>query len=123
MTDSIAPVVDAGLVDLVEPTAQVTDEISLIPTPGHTPGHVSVVIKSKGEEAIITGDMMHHPIQFAEHDRMVNFDMDKEQGVATRRSFVDRVGGKDVLVIGTHFCHPTSGYVERDAKNWKFRAE
>jgi glyoxylase-like metal-dependent hydrolase (beta-lactamase superfamily II) len=122
MADSIAPVVDAGLVDLIEPTDKITDEVSLIPTPGHTPGHVSVLIKSKGEEAIITGDMMHHPIQFAECDRLANFDMDKEQGLKTRRAVIERVADRKVLVIGTHFCHPSSGYVLRDGTKWKLKA-
>ncbi len=122
MTDSIAPVVDAGLVDLIGPTAQVTEEVSLIPTPGHTPGHVSVVIRSQGEEAIITGDMMHHPIQLAECDRVANFDMDHEQGVKTRKAFIERVADKNILVIGTHFSHPSSGYVVRGEKNWKLKA-
>ncbi len=108
MEDSINPVFDAGLVELVGPTAQITDEVSIFPTPGHTPGHVSVAIRSKGEEAIITGDMMHHPIQLAEWERHVNFDMDKEAGVKSRRAFIDRVADKKVLVIGTHFTHPTS---------------
>ena len=64
--DSVLPVLDKGLVDLVESTHQITDEVSLIPTFGHAPGHVSVKIASKGEEAVITGDLMHHPIQCAE---------------------------------------------------------
>jgi len=122
MTDSIKPVVDAGLVDLIEPTDKVTDEVSLIPTPGHTPGHVSVHIKSKGQEAIITGDMMHHPIQFAEVDRIANFDMDQDQGLKTRKAMIERVADKNILVIGTHFTHPSSGYVVSDAKNWKLKA-
>ncbi|HEY0300695.1 MAG TPA: MBL fold metallo-hydrolase [Rhizomicrobium sp.] len=122
MTDSIRPVVDAGLVDLIGPTARITDEVSVFPTPGHTPGHVSVLIQSKGEEAVITGDMMHHPIQFAEHERRVNFDMDKDAGIKTRRAMIERVADKKVLVIGTHFCHPSSGYVVSDAQSWKLKA-
>src|SRR5712691_4654825 len=63
--DSVRPVLDAGLVDLVEPTHRVSEEVWLEPTPGHTPGHASVRISSRGEEAVITGDLMHHPIQCA----------------------------------------------------------
>ena len=63
--DSVPPVFDAGLVDLVETDARVCEEIDLIPTIGHTPGHVSVRIRSRGEEALITGDFMHHPCQIA----------------------------------------------------------
>ncbi|HAD07925.1 MAG TPA: MBL fold metallo-hydrolase, partial [Porticoccaceae bacterium] len=48
-----------------DPNHRVNDEISLIPTPGHTPGHASVLIQSNGEEAVITGDMFHHPLQMA----------------------------------------------------------
>lgn len=119
--DSIAPVVDAGLVDFIGPDMQITDEVSLFPSPGHTPGHVSVMIKSKGQEAIITGDMMHHPIQLAEADARGNFDMDKEQGVKTRKDFYKRVEDKNILIIGSHFCDPSSGYIVKDKKNWKLK--
>jgi glyoxylase-like metal-dependent hydrolase (beta-lactamase superfamily II) len=63
--DSVRSIIEAGLHKLVEMDHQLTDEISLEPTPGHTPGHVSVRISSLGQHAIITGDMMHHPIQCA----------------------------------------------------------
>jgi glyoxylase-like metal-dependent hydrolase (beta-lactamase superfamily II) len=119
--DSIDPVIEAGLVDFIGPDIQLTDEVSIFPSPGHTPGHVSVAIKSKGQEAIITGDMMHHPIQLAEADVPGNFDMQKEVGVKTRKDFYNRVADKDVLIIGSHFCDPSSGYIVKDTKNWKLK--
>ncbi len=91
-TTPIDPVVAAGLVDYITPDYQVTDEVSLFPTPGHTPGHVSVLIRSQGQEAVITGDLMHHPIQLVEPLRPGNFDMDKPQGGLTRQAFVERFG-------------------------------
>jgi glyoxylase-like metal-dependent hydrolase (beta-lactamase superfamily II) len=118
MHDSIDPVLEAGLVDFIEPEHQITDEVSLFPTPGHTPGHVSVLIRSRGEEAVITGDLLHHPIQLSYPMRHGNFDMDKDQGALTRQAFVDRFGGKKVLVIGSHFCDPTSGWIVRDGEQW-----
>ncbi len=123
MGDSINPVFDAGLVELVGPTAQITDEVSIFPTPGHTPGPCQ-----RGDPLQGRGSRHHRrhdapPDQLAEWERHVNFDMDKEAGVKSRRAFIDRVADKNVLVIGTHFTHPTSGYVVRDAKNWKLRAE
>ncbi len=63
--DSIRPNIEAGTHELVESTHQICPEITLDPTPGHTPGHVSVVIESAGAKAVITGDLMHHPIQVA----------------------------------------------------------
>src|SRR5262244_1536638 len=65
LADSVAPVWAAGLVDLVATDQQICDEVTLVPTLGHTPGHVSVRISSQGEEALITGDFMHHPCQIA----------------------------------------------------------
>jgi glyoxylase-like metal-dependent hydrolase (beta-lactamase superfamily II) len=118
--DSIEPVVEAGLVDLVESNHEITDEVWLEPTPGHTPGHVSVRISSKGNEAVITGDLMHHPVQLAEPDWHGNFDMDKAQAARTRRDFITRYENKKALVIGSHFCDPTAGYIVRDKRNWRF---
>jgi glyoxylase-like metal-dependent hydrolase (beta-lactamase superfamily II) len=119
--DSIDPVVEAGLVDYVGPDHRITDEVSLFPTPGHTPGHVSVLIESRGQRAVITGDMMHHPIQLIDPGRHANFDMDKDTGARTRLDFVERFGGKDVLVIGSHFSDPTSGWIVRDGNTWKLK--
>ncbi len=121
--DAIQPVIDAGLVDWVPPDHRITDEVSMFPTPGHTPGHVSVHISSKGQEAVITGDVVHHPVQFAEPDRVNNFDMDKEAGRLMRRSFFDKYADKPSTVIGSHFAEPTSGRIVRDGDLWRFVAD
>ena len=65
MGDSIQPIFDAGLAELVELDHAISPEIRLTPSIGHTPGHVSVLIESEGERAAITGDMTHHPAQMA----------------------------------------------------------
>jgi glyoxylase-like metal-dependent hydrolase (beta-lactamase superfamily II) len=121
--DSIDPVVAAGLVDYITPDYKITDEVSLFATPGHTPGHVSVLIRSRGEEAVITGDLMHHPIQLADPQRPVNFDMDKTRGAQTRQAFVDRFGDSKVLIIGSHFCEPTAGWIVRNGTGWKLNVD
>ncbi|MBE0621775.1 MAG: MBL fold metallo-hydrolase, partial [Burkholderiales bacterium] len=76
MGDSVRPIIDAGLAELVDMNHVLTPEVRLEPTPGHTPGHVSVRISSQGAEAVITGDLMHHPLQCAEPDLANNFDVD-----------------------------------------------
>jgi glyoxylase-like metal-dependent hydrolase (beta-lactamase superfamily II) len=123
MTDSIDPIVDAGLHELVATDHHITDEVWLEPTPGHTPGHVSVHIRSRGEEAVITGDMMHHPIQLAAPEVPGNFDMEKDLGARTRKAFIERYADRKVLIIGTHFCDPTSGWIVRDGDAWKLALE
>jgi len=121
IVDAVEPVMAAGLVDFIAPTAALTAEVSLFPTPGHTPGHVSVMIDSKGQKAVITGDMMHHPLQLAEPDFANNFDFDAARALATRKDFYRRMQDTDILVIGTHFCDPTSGYILRDGERWKLK--
>jgi len=114
MADAVGPVVDAGLVDLIEPEHQICPEISLRPTPGHTPGHVSIRIESQGKPAIVTGDMMHNPIQFERPNDPGRFDMDQAQAGITRKQFLDDMANSSVFVIGSHFSDPTGGFVVRD---------
>ena len=112
--DSVAPVVEAGLVDLVETTHQVCPEVSLVPTLGHTPGHVSVRVQSQGEEALITGDFLHHPCQMAHPEWASAVDYDAEASTATRWRMLEAYAGTDNLLIGTHFAGPTAGRVVKD---------
>ncbi len=121
--DSVRPVVDAGLVDLVESNQAITDEIQLEPTPGHTPGHVSVRIRSCGEEAVITGDLIHHPVQCAEVGWASRFDVDPRQALNTRRDFLTRCAEEGTRVLGTHFATPTAGRVVADGDAFRFEGE
>ena len=117
--DSVKPVYDAGLVDLVETDHRLTNEISLVPTLGHTPGHVSVSIKSKGEEALITGDFMHHPCQIAHPDWSSAADSDPETAQRTRWHMLADLASRPVLVIGTHFAGATAGRIVKDGQAYR----
>lgn len=120
--DSIKPIVDAGMVELVEPYHRFCSEISLFPTPGHSPGHVSIALESRGERAIITGDAIHHPCQFVHPDWQVPWDFDSARSRETRRNLINQLADDDVLVIGTHFAAPTAGHVISDRKAHRFKA-
>jgi glyoxylase-like metal-dependent hydrolase (beta-lactamase superfamily II) len=122
MADAVQPVLDAGLVDLIEIDYKPCPEITLRPTPGHTPGHVSINIESNGEKAIITGDLMHCPIQLEEPQRIVRFDMDQAQGAKTRQDFVNDLANSETLVIGSHFSDPSAGYVISDNEGCRLRS-
>jgi glyoxylase-like metal-dependent hydrolase (beta-lactamase superfamily II) len=117
--DSVQPVFDAGLVDLVETNYRLCNEVSLTPTLGHTPGHVSVRISSRGEEALITGDFIHHPCQLARPDWASSSDYDQMHSTRTRREVFDTLAGRPVLVIGTHFSGPTAGRIVRDGDAYR----
>jgi glyoxylase-like metal-dependent hydrolase (beta-lactamase superfamily II) len=112
MADSIRPVLAAGLVDLIDWDHQLSQEISLLPTPGHTPGHVSISIRSGGDEALITGDSFHHPCQMSRSDWCSSADYDRDQGRQTREKLLAQYVDSEVLIIGTHFATPTAGYIK-----------
>jgi glyoxylase-like metal-dependent hydrolase (beta-lactamase superfamily II) len=119
MQDSVTPILDAGLADLVASDHSVNDEVWFEPTHGHTKGHISVRIASRGADAVITGDMTHHPCQFARPEWRCYADYDAAAAIQTRRDFYARYAGTGVLVIGTHFAPPTAGHIVRDGDNYR----
>jgi glyoxylase-like metal-dependent hydrolase (beta-lactamase superfamily II) len=119
MGDSVVPVFEAGLVDLVDTTHQVCEEVDLVPTLGHTPGHVSVRIRSGGEQALITGDFVHHPCQMARLHWASSADVDQAEAEATRRRVFAQHADTPTLIIGTHFAGPTAGRVVRDGEAYR----
>ena len=112
LADSVRPVVEAGLVDLVDMDHRVCPQVCLEPTPGHTPGHVSVHIRSGEAEALITGDCIHHPVQMTRPDWCSSADVDQAQGLQTRETLLQQYVDQDILIIGTHFAAPTAGHIK-----------
>ena len=112
--DSVRPIVDAGLAELIRPPHPISTEVSLDSTPGHSPGHVSVSICSEGQRAVITGDLLHHPCQLAKPEWGSPFDFDSGRALQTRREFLEQYGDEPVLVIGSHFATPTAGRIVSD---------
>ena len=112
LADSVRPIVAAGLMDFVATDFQLCPEVGLQSTPGHTPGHVSVRIESRGQTALITGDCIHHPCQMSKTHWCSSADYDQAQGEATRKDLLQQTVDSDVLIIGTHFATPTAGHVK-----------
>jgi glyoxylase-like metal-dependent hydrolase (beta-lactamase superfamily II) len=117
--DSVKPIADAGRAELVASDAHVCDEITLIPTPGHSPGHMSIHIQSAGEQGLLTGDVAHHPCQMAHLDWSSTADSDPAQSAATRRELFSRFADTPTLVIGGHF---NAGHIRRDGDAFKYVA-
>jgi glyoxylase-like metal-dependent hydrolase (beta-lactamase superfamily II) len=120
LAHTVEPVVAAGRAELVDVRGPICDEVRLEPTPGHTPGHVSVVIESGGERAVITGDLVHHPVQFADPQLGSPADSDRAEAVDTRRRFREERCSDQALVIGTHFSGPTAGRIISEGNAWRF---
>ncbi|MFK7914385.1 MAG: MBL fold metallo-hydrolase [Pseudomonadales bacterium] len=122
MADSIRPVEAAGLSKVVANDHRICDEVRLIPTPGHTIGHVSVLIRSAGESALITGDFTHHPCQLAHPEWSVTTDYDAAESQQTRLSTFSEYADTPTLVIGTHWPEPTAGYIVRDGGTYRLQS-
>jgi glyoxylase-like metal-dependent hydrolase (beta-lactamase superfamily II) len=107
--DSVLPLKDTGQLDLVEQTHAVTSELTLVPSPGHTPGHVCLAIVSGAERGMIIGDMAHHPVQMTATEWSVAFDLNPKQAAATRARIVEQMEHDGSTVIGGHFPPPGIG--------------
>jgi len=113
--DSVLPIVEAGLADIVENDHRVLnhldDGVWLEPSPGHTPGHVCVKVQSGARECLMTGDALHHPIQLHEPDLVCVGDLDPQQAAETRQAIIDALVDRDCALLTAHFPAPTAGYI------------
>jgi len=119
--ESVLPVIEAGLVELVSAGHMLGDHITLIPTPGHTPGHVSILLKCGDAEAVITGDAMHTTAQCWYPDWHFKYDTDVDLAVTSRRRLMEEASEANRKVLGSHFALPSVGWIvaDGDAFRWK----
>ena len=105
----LTPLVEKGVLDLVDADHAVTSHVSSIPTPGHTPGHVSFRIHSGGESAYILGDVAHKPVQLSEPQWYPGFDVDPVESTKTRIALLARAERENAIIAGGHFAFPSMG--------------
>ena len=109
----VIPLADMGLLDLIQGEKAVTPEITTYPTPGHTPGHQSIMISSHGERALITGDLAHHPAQVDRTDWCSAFDIDPRQTADTRAKLFAQLEADGIKVAFCHFPEAPFGQLVR----------
>ena len=114
------PVVEAGQALLVDDDYALDDTITLTPTPGHSPCHGCVNIRSGGQRAVVTGDLFHHALQVREPQWSTIFDWDPQQGIESRRKFFGEVAGTGTLLLPIHFPSPTVGRIEADGERFRY---
>jgi glyoxylase-like metal-dependent hydrolase (beta-lactamase superfamily II) len=120
--DSVLPIVEAGRAQVVDHDHAVDDTVWIEPSPGHTPGHVSIRLASSGAEAVMSGDLMHTVLQIAFPDWSSGACFDKDLSRRTRRAFLDRYCESGTVVMPAHFPSPTFGHIERneEAFGWRY---
>lgn len=109
--DSVQPVIDSGLALFVDDNFKLDDHISFIPSPGHTPGHVSIFIESDNKKALISGDFIYHPSQIENPEWGNSVDTFPDQALKTKRKILSSIVNTKTLLIGSHFSNPSGGYV------------
>lgn len=109
----LRPILDASLIDFVEGEHTLTSEVTSIPTPGHTPGHVSLAVNSGGESAYVLGDAAHHMVQLTETDWCPSADVDPATSTVSRRALFDRIERENALIASGHFRFPGVGRAVR----------
>ena len=113
MIDSVLPVVAANRAELVKSDHALDDHVHLLPTPGHTIDHYSVQIGKAGDQAIITGDMIHSPLQARYPEIGMVFDYDSKQAGQTRRRLFERICETPTVLCTAHFPSPSTGRIAR----------
>lgn len=118
--ESLLPVIEAGQAEFVEGAHGIGDHVTLMPTPGHTEGHVSVRVQSGGVEAVITGDAIHTAAQCWHPEWHFTFDQNPGQAVTSRRALLAGAAERDARVLGTHFRLPSLGRVRETGEAFAF---
>jgi len=119
--DSVVPIINDGLAKFVDSNYKIDDNISLIPTPGHTSYHVSVLIKSKGQSAIIVGDLFHHPCEINYPEWTTNSEFDKNILINSRKMLLQKIANKSIVFIGSHFSEPYAGKITWENNMFEFK--
>ena len=120
ITDSVLPVFDSGQADLIGDEHQLVSEVSVEPAPGHTPGQLMVRIGAGRGQAILSADLMHHPLQVRYPEWSTRFCADQAKARATRINFFNEHADTGRLILPAHFPSPTGGRIARDGKDFRF---
>jgi glyoxylase-like metal-dependent hydrolase (beta-lactamase superfamily II) len=113
LVDSVLPVVEAKRAEIVRNDYEIGDHVRILPTPGHTPGHVAFTFGRGRDAAVFSGDLMHSPLQTRHPELSAKFDVDPAQAASTRRGFLERYCDTDTLCCTAHFPSPSMGKIRR----------
>jgi len=120
--DSVLPVVEADRAEIVSDDFAIGDHVRILPTPGHTPGHVAFALGRGKDDAVFSGDLMHTPLQTLYPELSPKFDVDPAQAAATRRNFLERYCETDTLCCTAHFPSPSVGKIKRKGNGFACEA-
>jgi len=120
ITDSVLPIVEAKRAQIVRSDFALNESVEFVPTPGHSIDHYSVLVGRPGQDALITGDMIHSPLQGKYPELGMRADYDSRQAGQTRRKVFERFCDSPTIMCVTHFPSPSTGRLQRWGDGYKF---
>jgi glyoxylase-like metal-dependent hydrolase (beta-lactamase superfamily II) len=111
--DSVLPIVEANRAEIVTNDFMIGDHVRILPTPGHTPGHVAFSFGKAKDTAVFSGDLVHSPLQARYPELSMKFDVDQAQAAVTRRAFLERFCDTGTVCCTAHFPSPSTGRIRR----------
>jgi glyoxylase-like metal-dependent hydrolase (beta-lactamase superfamily II) len=118
---SILPLLETGQVLTLDGVHEITDGVRIVPSPGHSPGHQHVEIDSQGERAVLSGDILHNPVEVRHPEWIKLFDEDKQAAYEQRLNFLDTHTDVDITILTAHFAGSTAGHIRSRADGRIFR--
>jgi glyoxylase-like metal-dependent hydrolase (beta-lactamase superfamily II) len=118
----VLPLKELQKLETYEGEITLTSELTTLPTPGHTPGHHSILVNSGGEKLMICGDLCHHPAQVDRPEWSPAFDTDKTMSAETRRKVLDQLEADGHLAAFCHFPGDGFGRIARSGNRRIFQA-
>ncbi len=102
--DSVRPIIERGIAELVEGPRDLSEHLRLEPAPGHTPGSQTITVTSRGRRALFVGDILHHPLQIMNPSWNSIFCEDGVRARASRRAVLERAADEEAIMIPAHFA-------------------
>jgi glyoxylase-like metal-dependent hydrolase (beta-lactamase superfamily II) len=120
--DSLLPVIEAGQARVVaDEGEEILDGIRFLPTPGHSIGHMAIEIRSRGQTALFSGDVMHSPLQVYRPQWNSTFCLDQPQARASRQSLLEHAATTGAIVFPAHFPETSCGTVHEGPRGFEWR--
>ncbi|MEM9628795.1 MAG: MBL fold metallo-hydrolase [Pseudomonadota bacterium] len=102
-------------------SADLGEGVSLLPAPGHTPGHTVILLDSGNEQLMIIGDLaVHEDVHFTNPDYGWALDVDRDAAVSSRKTLLDMIATEELMIAAAHVTEPGLGHVERDGDGYRF---
>ena len=118
-TRFVVPLAAFEILDLLPGETVLLPGITALETPGHTPGHMSLLLQSRGEGLVISGDVLNSPVYVSEPQLAFGSDFDQPLGIRTRLALMDRIEGDGLRLASAHFPEPGWGGVVRlEGQRW-----